>query len=68
MKLRLCPEPEIKTLVDQIDLGKILDRLQNNANREEYDAAYLEMKNVEKQLSEMGWKCKNQIKNVKLTS
>ena len=60
--LQLCPEPEIKTLVDQIDVTNILNYLQDKGASEEYTAAYHKFKEAEKQLSELGWQCNNEIK------
>ena len=63
--LNQCPEPEVRGLLDQIDSGKILDRLQNKATRDEYDAAYHEMKMVEQSVVELGNQCGGYIKYLK---
>jgi hypothetical protein len=53
-----CPEPEIKKLVERIDVIAILDRLQNKATEQEYAESHLDIRRAEKELSELGWKCK----------
>jgi hypothetical protein len=63
--LAQCPEPDLRDLLDQMDSGKILDRLQNKATRDEYDAAYHEMKRVEVLVVELGKRCDEYIKNLK---
>jgi len=71
--LKNCSEPEVRVILDQMDVGKILVELDKKhgplphtkAVREEYTAAYLEKKRMEQIVVELGRKCGEFIKHLK---
>ncbi len=71
--LKNCPELEVRAVLEQMDSGKLLEQLDKKygplphteAVKEEYTAAYYEMKAVEQSVVELGKQCAEYIKNLK---
>ena len=59
-----CSEPEIRAVVDRINLDKVLQSV-DNESPEKRTAAAEEMRRVELEVVELGKRCRDFIKNLK---